>query len=82
MSLIGGDHESDAKNGGNGMIIRDGPTGKRREIKNHEGGDIAAHLKAYPECDGSMIVDNHDQTTWTARPYLHCDGCDVDVDPA
>lgn len=64
------------------MIIRDGPTGRLRETKDYEDDDLAAHRREYPECDLSMIVDNHDQTWLTARPYLHCDGCEVDVDPA
>jgi hypothetical protein len=64
------------------MIVRDGPTGRRRPAKDYEDHDISAHLADYPKCDGSLIVDNHDQTTMTARPYLYCEGCDVKVDPA
>lgn len=64
------------------MIIKDGPTGRRRTTTDVEDRDISEHLKDYPKCDGSLIVDAHDQTTWTARPYLRCEGCGVAVDPA
>jgi hypothetical protein len=63
------------------MIIADTQTGISRETNESENRDIKAHLVDYPKCDGSMIVDDHDQT-WTARPYLQCRGCGVAVDPA
>jgi hypothetical protein len=63
------------------MIIKDTQTGRSRETNESENRDIKAHLAEYPKCDGSMIVDDHDQTL-AARPYLQCRGCGVKVDPA
>ncbi len=81
MSLPGDGPRAGAEDGGNNMINKDDRTGARRKTTNSEDRDIKGHLADYPECDGSMIVDNHDQTVQTARPYLQCAGCDVAVDP-
>jgi hypothetical protein len=64
------------------MRIRDTQDGGTPLTTDTEDQDISQHLADYPNCDGSLIVDDHDQTTLTARPYLYCNGCDVAVQPA
>jgi hypothetical protein len=38
---------------------------------------ILQHLVDYPRCDGTEIVDDHDQTLWMMRRQLRCVDCGV-----
>jgi hypothetical protein len=86
-TVASADHETigdkrDRDKRGDAMRIEDHRAGRsRREATAAERRGIAAHIEEYPECDGSRIVDNHDQTLLTAKPFLWCEDCEVRVYP-
>jgi hypothetical protein len=50
---------------------------KLRPATHAEAEAIQQHLVDYPRCDGTEIVDDHDQTLWTMRRQLRCLDCRV-----
>lgn len=56
------------------MRVEIDSTGRYRDATKSEERGMRTHLKEYPECDGSLIMDDNDQTLG-AYPYLVCKGC-------